>query len=92
MTSSECCFYFSQFPIPILSHTYTLAKIHLQAVCELWCSLPQHCYALTWMATSSHHALFCVEPMEEREGISPHLCPFMWLFSVRQSPDSERKR
>ncbi len=50
-------------PIPVLSHTYTLAEIHLQGVCELWCSLPQHCYALTRMATSSHHALFCVEPV-----------------------------
>lgn len=50
-------------PIPILSHTYTLAEIHLQGVCELWCSLPQRCYALTRMATSSHHALFCVEPV-----------------------------
>lgn len=50
-------------PIPVLSHTYTLAEIHLQGVCELWCSLPQRCYALTRMATSSHHALFCVEPV-----------------------------
>lgn len=42
-------------------HTHT--EIHLQGVCELWCSLPQRCYALTRMATSSHHALFCVEPV-----------------------------
>lgn len=36
---------------------------HLQGVCELWCSLPQRCYAPTRLATSSHHALFCVVPV-----------------------------
>lgn len=50
-------------PIPILSHTHTHSAIHLQGVCELWCSVPQRCYALTRMATSSPHALFCVEPV-----------------------------
>lgn len=46
-----------------ITHTHTVAEIHLQGVCELWCSLPQCCFALTRMATSSHHALFCVEPV-----------------------------
>lgn len=44
-------------------HTHTQREIHLQGVCELWCSVPQRCYALTRMATSSPHALFCVEPV-----------------------------
>lgn len=43
------------------AHTHTRA--HLQGVSELWLSLPWSCYMVTWMATSSHHALFCVMPV-----------------------------